>query len=96
MNKEELRDLTEEFNNNLKLQNNALKELFRFINLVFTILTVIAILIMFILIFYVVSSTYNKPCKNKINIDKNNSIIVQNNNLYESEISINNNLQERN
>ena len=58
MNKEELKDLTEEFNNNLKLQNNALKELFRFINLVFTILTVIAILIMFILIFYVVSNTF--------------------------------------
>ena len=90
MNKEELRDLTEEFNNNLKLQNNALKELFKFINLIFTILTVIAILIMFILIFYVVSNTYNKPCKNKINIAKNNSTIVQNNSLYESEININN------
>ena len=82
MNKEELKDLTEEFNNNLKLQNNALKELFRFINLVFTILTVIAILIMFILIFYVVSNT-----------DKNNSTIVQNNDLYESEIKINNKIE---
>ena len=89
MNKEELRDLTEEFNNNLKLQNNALKELFR----LFIILTVIAIFIMFILIFYVVSNTYNKPCKNKINIDKNNSTIVQNNNLYESEININNKIE---
>ena len=93
MNKEELKDLTEEFNNNLKLQNNALKELFRFINLVFIILTVIAILIMFILIFYVVSNTYNKPCKNEINIDKNNSTIVQNNNLYDSEIKINNKIE---
>lgn len=93
MNKEELKDLTEEFNNNLKLQNNALKELFRFINLVFTILTVIAILIMFILIFYVVSNTYNKPYKNEIDIDKNNSTIVQNNNLYESEININNKIE---
>ena len=89
MNKEELRDLTEEFNNNLKLQNNALKELFR----LFIILTVIAIFIMFILIFYVISNTYNKPCKNKINIDKNNSTIVQNNNLYESEININNKIE---
>ena len=89
MNKEELRDLTEEFNNNLKLQNNALKELFR----LFIILTVIAIFIMFILIFYVVGNTYNKPCKNKINIDKNNSTIVQNNNLYESEININNKIE---
>ena len=93
MNKEELKDLTEEFNNNLKLQNNALKELFRFINLVFIILTVIAILIMFILIFYAVSNTYNKPRKNEINIDKNNSTIVQNNNLYESEININNKIK---
>ena len=89
MNKEELKDLTEEFNNNLKLQNNALKELFR----LFIILTVIAIFIMFILIFYVISNTYNKPCKNKINIDKNNSTIVQNNNLYESEININNKIE---
>ena len=93
MNKEELRDLTEEFNNNLKLQNNALKELFRFINLVFIILTVIAILIMFILIFYVVSNTYNNNCNNNTSVAKNNSTIVQNNNLYESEININNKIE---
>ena len=93
MNKEELKDLTEEFNNNLKLQNNALKELFRFINLVFTILTVIAILIMFILIFYVVSNTYNNNCNNNTSVAKNNSTIVQNNNLYDSEIKINNKIE---
>ena len=93
MNKEELKDLTEEFNNNLKLQNNALKELFRFINLVFTILTVIAILIMFILIFYVVSNTYNNNCNNNTSVAKNNSTIVQNNDLYESEININNKIE---